>query len=190
MSAVPKIILSEEAYLTQERKATVKSEFYKGEIFAMSGASKEHNKITAAIIGNLYNHLVGKVCIVMPSDMRVYNPANSLYTYPDVVVACGEEKYLDDEFDTLLNPTIIVEVLSESTKDYDRGTKFQLYRSIPSLQHYLLVNSLVAGAELYTRDGNNWVLTTASLPDDSLYMAAIQYQFVLKDFYLQVPALL
>jgi Uma2 family endonuclease len=190
MSAIPKTYLPEEVYLAQERKAAQKSEYYKGEVFAMSGASKEHNKITASIIVEIGQHLKGKGCAILPSDIRVYNPANTLYTYPDVVVACGEDKYQDDEFDTLLNPTIIVEVLSESTKDYDRGTKFHLYRSIPSLAHYLLVNSMEVGADLFTREGEQWILTTASKPDDKLFLSAIQYHFALKDFYSQVPDML
>jgi len=97
----------------------------------MSGPSKEHNKIVASKIVEIGQHLKGKKCSIMPGDTRVYNPLNTLFTYPDVVVTCEEEKYLDTEFDTLLNPTIIIEVLSKSTEDYDRGTKFARYRSIP-----------------------------------------------------------
>ncbi len=189
MSAVAKPYLTEAAYLEMERKAMHKSEYYKGEIFAMSGASKEHNKITASIIVELGQHLKSKKCSVMPSDIRIYNPANTLYTYPDVVVACEEEKYIDDEFDTLLNPTIIIEVLSKSTEDYDRGTKFMLYRSIPSLKNYVLVSSLEYNIEVYTRDGEQWILTTAARPDEYVCLSAIDYRFQLKDMYVQVPDL-
>jgi Uma2 family endonuclease len=190
MTAIVKPYLSEEDYLTEERKASFKSEYYKGEVFAMSGATKEHNKIAGAIVGELYAHLKGKSCAVMPSDIRVYNPANTLYTYPDVVVSCEEEKYLDDEFDTLLNPTIIIEILSKSTQDYDRGTKFFLYRSIPSLQHYVLINSLEFGIEIFTRDGEQWILTSANFLEDELYLSAIDYRFKVKDMYAQVMNLL
>jgi Uma2 family endonuclease len=189
MTAVTKPYLSEAEYLEQERRAEQKSEYYKGEVFAMSGATKEHNKITGGIIGELYGHLKGKKCTVMPSDIRVYNPANTLYTYPDIVVSCEEEKYIDDEFDTLLNPTIIIEVLSKTTQDYDRGTKFMLYRSIPSLKQYVLVSSLEYSIEVYTRDGEQWILTTASHPDDEVYLSAIGFHFRLKDMYVQVPEL-
>lgn len=155
----------------------------------MSGASKEHNKITMSITADLYNHLKGKSCSVMPSDIRIYNPATTLYTYPDGAVTCGEEKYLDNEFDTLLNPTIIIEVLSKSTQDYDRGTKFMLYRSIPSLKQYVLISSLEYSIEIYTRDGEQWILNTANKPEDELYLAAIDFRFKLKDMYVQVPEL-
>ncbi len=189
MTAIQKPYLSEKKYLEEERKASFKSEYYKGEVFAMSGASKEHNKIAGAIIGHLFSHLKDRYCSVMPSDTRVHNPSNTLYTYPDVVVTCEEEKYLDDEFDTLLNPTIIIEVLSKSTQDYDRGTKFMLYRSIPSLKNYVLISSLEYSIEIYTRDGDHWILTTANGLEDELYLSAIDYRFKLKDMYVQVPAL-
>jgi Uma2 family endonuclease len=189
MAAIAKTYISEQDYLTEERKAAFKSEYYKGEVFAMSGASKEHNKIVASIIVEVGQHLKGKKCSIMPSDTRVYNPLNTLYTYPDVVVTCEEEKYLDNEFDTLLNPTILIEVLSKTTEDYDRGTKFALYRSIPSVKHYVIISSLEYVAEVYTRDGDTWVLTTATKPDDSLYLSAIDYHFQLKEMYVQVPDL-
>lgn len=189
MSAISKPYLSEQDYLIQERNATEKNEYYKGEVFAMSGATKEHNKIVAAIIGNLFGYLKNKPCSLMPSDMRVHNEINTLYTYPDVVITCGEEKYLDNEFDTLLNPTIIIEVLSVSTKDYDRGTKFSLYRSIPSLKNYLTISSMEYAAELYTRDGEQWILTTATGLDKSIYLSAINYHLPLSEVYSQVPNL-
>ena len=189
MTAIQKPYLSEKNYLEEERKASFKSEYYKGEVFAMSGATKEHNKIAGAVIGELYAHLKNKTCSVMPSDTRVYNPLNTLYTYPDVVVSCEEEKYLDNEFDTLLNPTIVIEILSITTQDYDRGTKFMLYRSIPSLKHYVLISSLEFSIEIYTRDGVQWILTTAANPEDRLYLSAIDYRFQLKEMYVQVPGL-
>lgn len=189
MTAIQKPYLSEQEYLEDERKASLKSEYYKGEVFAMSGASKEHNKIVASFIVEVGQHLKGKKCSIMSSDTRVHNPVNTLYTYPDAVVTCEEEKYLDNEFDTLLNPTIIIEVLSKSTQDYDRGTKFMLYRSIPSLKHYVLISSLEYSIEIYTRDGEQWILNTANKPEDELYLAAIDFRFKLKDMYVQVPEL-
>jgi Uma2 family endonuclease len=189
MTAIQKPYLSEKDYLEEERKASFKSEYYKGEVFAMSGAKKEHNKIVASIVIEIGQYLKGKKCSIMPLDLRVHNPLNTLYTYPDVVITCEEEKYIDDEFDTLLNPTIIIEVLSKSTQDYDRGTKFSLYRSIPSLKHYVLISSLECSAEIYTRDGDQWILTTSNKPEDSLYLSAIDYRFQLKDLYEQVPDL-
>ena len=189
MTAIQKPNLSEQDYLIDERNASFKSEYYRGEVFAMSGATKEHNKVTASIIVEIGQYLKGRKCSIMPSDSRVYNPLNTLYTYPDVVITCEEEKYLDNEFDTLLNPTIIIEVLSKSTENYDRGTKFALYRSITSLKHYVLFSSMEYLAEIYSREADTWVLTTANKPEDSLHLSAIDYHFQLKDMYVQVPNL-
>jgi Uma2 family endonuclease len=186
MAAITKELLSEELYLAQERKAERKSEFYKGEVFAMAGATKEHNSIVATLIGELYLYTKGKTCRVYPSDLRVYNPANTLYTYPDVTVVCGKEEYLDDTLDTLLNPQIIVEVLSPATEDYDRGTKFKLYRSIPSLQNYVLVSSTEQLAEVYTRNGDTWVLTTAKGLENHIHLSSINLTLALRDIYAQV----
>jgi Uma2 family endonuclease len=189
MSAVTKLYITESDYLEQERLATHKSEYYQGEIFAMAGATKEHNKVVANIIGELHGFLKGKKCDIFPSDIRVYNELNTLYTYPDIVITCGEEKYLDDQFDTLLNPTIIIEVLSASTENYDTGIKFRLYRSLPSLQHYITVSSMEYAADVFTRDGENWILSTAKGLDGSLHLSAIDYTMQLKDIYAQLPDL-
>lgn len=187
MPAIPKEYITPEAYLEMERQAETKSEYYKGEVFAMAGATKEHNKIVAAIVGELYNYFKGKNCSVFPSDIRVHNEENGFYTYPDVTVACGEEKYLDNEFDTLLNPIIILEVLSNTTESYDRGIKFKLYRSIPSLKHYVLVSSTEVNAEVYTRnEKDEWILTTVNDKAASIYVSAIPFPLPLKAVYSQV----
>jgi Uma2 family endonuclease len=155
MSAIPKETLSKEEYLDLVRKAEHKSEYYKGEIFAMIASSREHNKVVASIIGAIGQHLKGKDCSYFPGNLRVHNTENTLYAYPDVIIVCGKEEYLDDKFNTLLNPTVIFEVLSPATEDYDRGTKFKLYRSIPSLKNYIVVSSTQFAAEIYTRDNDN-----------------------------------
>ena len=183
---IPKTLITEDQYLELERKADHKSEFYKGEIFAMAGATKEHNKVVAAIIGELFNFLKGKGCSLFPSDIRLYNYENSLYTYPDITIVCGEEKYLDGEFDTLTNPTVLIEVLSPATENYDRGTKFKLYRSIPSLQNYVIVSSTEYAAEVYTRNNNNWILMTAKDKEGALFISAIDYTMKLIDIYAQI----
>lgn len=159
MDVQTKNYITPEAYLAAEREAEFKSEYYQGEVFAMSGAGNNHNIITANLIIELGNGFKGKKCRVYPSDMRLHIPLNGLYTYPDVQAVCGEKQFLDDKKDTLLNPFLIVEVLSPSTADYDRGTKFMLYRSIPSLQHYILVDSRSCHVEKYSKNtDNNWVL--------------------------------
>lgn len=191
MATSPKIFISEAEYLEEERKALNKSEYYKGEIFSMAGASKYHNKITASVIIALGSHLSVKGCSIFPSDLRVHNNENTLYTYPDVTVVCGEEKYLDDESDTLLNPTVLIEVLSPSTEEYDRGTKFKLYRSIPSLKNYIMISSTEFAAEIYTRtEKDEWIFQTARGEDSALHINAIDYSLSLKDIYAQVPELI
>lgn len=186
MSAIPKSKVSETDYLNLERKALEKSEYYQGEVFAMAGATKEHNRIVASIIGTLYPHVAGKGCSLFPSDMRVYNPENTLYTYPDAIVVCGEEKYLDDAFDTLLNPTVLFEVLSPTTENYDRGIKFKLYRTIPSLQNYVLVSSTEYLVEVYTRKNDTWILTTAKGKDAAIQISAVDLDLKLSDVYGQI----
>lgn len=183
---VPKTIITETEYLELERKAEHKSEFYKGELFAMAGATKEHNKIVASLIFQIGLHLQGKDCSFFPSDLRLHNYENGLYTYPDVTIVCGEEKYLDDSFDTLTNPTVLIEVLSPATEDYDRGTKFKLYRTISSLQNYLVVSSTEHAAEVYTRNDDKWILSTAKRKQESLYISAIDYTLKLADIYAQI----
>ena len=167
------------------------------DIFPLLGQLKKvvittHQKPDADAMGSslaLYNFLKGKSCSVFPSDIRVHNILNGLYTYPDVTILCGKEEYLDDQFDTLLNPTVIFEVLSGSTEDYDRGTKFKLYRSIPSLQNYVLVSSTELLAEVYTRSGDSWILTTSKTKEEHIHISAIGYDLALADVYAQVSEL-
>lgn len=185
MSAVPKPYISEAEYLAEERKAETKSEYYNGEVFAMAGASETHNAITVATGAALFNFLRKASCRVYQGDMRVHNKENSLYTYPDIVVVCGERQFLDDEFDTLTNPVILIEVLSPSTEDYDRGTKFKLYRTISSLQHYVLISSTEVLAEVYTRQGQDWLLSSAKGLEAKIHLSAINFNLVLSDVYAQ-----
>ncbi len=191
MPAIAKTLISESAYLEEERKALKKSEYYKGEIFAMAGATINHNAIVGALVGELYGFLKGKSCTVFPSDLRVHNNENSLYTYPDVTIVCGKEEYLDKEFDTLVNPTVLIEVLSPATENYDRGTKFKLYRSIPSLKNYILVSSTEYAAEIFTRiENDEWILNTAKEKNSHIHISAIDYDLSLADIYGQVEDLI
>ena len=137
MSTVPKSVMSEAEYLAFERQSRDKHEFYLGETFAMAGASRRHNLITLNIGGELRDRLKDRRCEAYVGDMRVRVKPNGLYTYPDVVVVCGDPEFLDSDVDTLLNPTLLIEVLSDSTEKNDRGTKFKQYRQIPSLREYI-----------------------------------------------------
>ncbi len=159
MAANPKSFLTEEEYLTQERKAEYKSEYLNGEVFAMSGGTFRHALIILDFAGELRDRLRGSSCEVVTQDMRVRVSPGRLYTYPDILVVCGTPEFLDGAEDTLLNPVFIAEVLSDSTRDYDLGGKFELYRQIPVLQEYITVEQRTA--HLITRqrqsDGS-WLL--------------------------------
>src|SRR5438128_1080674 len=127
--AALKFVLDKE-YLAFEREAEERHEYYKGEIFAMSGASFKHNVIEDNVRGMLHSFLKGKRCRSFGINLRIHIPKNTLYTYPDILVVGDEPKFVDNEFDTLLNPSVIIEILSPSTANYDRGAKFNLYREI------------------------------------------------------------
>ncbi len=159
MSTAPSQFLTPEQYLAIERKAATRSEYFRGEMFAMSGARWRHNLIKDNFAGETRSQLKNGPCRVVTSDQRVKIPATGLYTYPDIVVVCGEPQFEDRTLDTLLNPTVIVEVLSESTENYDRVTKFKHYRQLASVREYVLVSQDQALLERYTRQpDDNWLI--------------------------------
>jgi Uma2 family endonuclease len=187
MSTQSKSYLTEEQYLEIERKAEFKSEYYQGEMFAMAGAREAHILITDGATGELRQQLRRRPCRVYSSNMRVRVTPVGLYTYPDVVVVCGEPRFLDEGRDTLLNPTVIIEVLSKSTEAYDRGQKFELYSSLESLAEYLLISSDRVRAELFTRQAEDrWLLTAKSSVEDSLDLQSIDCRLLLADLYEKV----
>ncbi len=187
LSTQPKTLLTPEQYLEIERKAEYKSEYFNGEMFAMAGAKWAHNLLVANLVAGLHRQFESRLCLVLPSDMRIRASATGLYTYPDVIGICGEPRFLDDQRDTLLNPGLIVEVLSHSTEAYDRGRKFESYKSIDSLREYLLVASDRIHADLYNRqpDGR-WLLTSADKLEDSLSLESVGAQLTLADLYEKV----
>jgi Uma2 family endonuclease len=153
-----------EEYLAHERQAAEKSEYLAGQIVAMSGVSREHSLINGNLFSLLNLQLRDRPCEAHASDLRVKVSARGMYTYPDIVVVCGEPQFEDAQVDTLLNPTLIVEVLSPSTEAYDRGTKFGYYRDLPSLQEYLLVAQDKMLIEHFVRAGDGWLLTATGDP--------------------------
>src|SRR5215475_3215142 len=176
-----------EEYLALERQAQYKSEYYAGEIFAMAGASRWHNLIVANVVGELRSQLKGRPCTTYPSDMRVKVSPTGLYTYPDVTVVCGEAQFEDNQQDTLLNPTLIVEVLSESTEAYDRGGKFAHYRKLTSLMEYVLITQTKPDIEHYVRQPDNrWLLAEADSLHDTLYLPSIACHLALAEVYDKV----
>lgn len=179
--------ITAEEYLVLERQASYKSEYFQGEIFAMAGASRRHNLISLNIGAELRAQLKQRPCEVYTSDMRVKIPRTGLYTYPDVVVVCGEPAFEDAEVDTLLNPTLLVEVLSPSTADYDRGGKFEQYRTVPAVQEYLLVAQAQCHVVHYTRQPDNaWRLTETSDFQAQLHLPSIGCVLALSEVYARV----
>lgn len=174
-------------YLALERTAQGKHEYLGGEIFAMGGASERHNLIVSNVIASLNVQLRAKPCKVYPSDMRVKVSPTGLYTYPDVVALCSQARFDDEQQDTLLNPDILIEVLSKSTEAYDRGEKSAHYRKIDSVKEYVLVSQDQRRLEHYVRQPNNhWLLSEVSQTNESLYLAAIGCTLSISDVYDKV----
>lgn len=187
MSSHRKTLITAEEYLAAERESEIKHEYFAGEAFAMVGASRRHNLIAANVIRLLGNQLLDRPCNVYPSDMRVKVSATGKYTYPDVVVACEEELFDDAEKDTLLNPAVIIEILSDSTEAYDRGKKFEQYQYIESLAEYLLVAQEPQRVEQYVRQGGSeWRYSEYHRVDDIVKLGVIGCELVLKDVYAKV----
>ena len=184
MSALPESFVTPQQYLDRERAAETKSEYLRGEVFAMAGASREHTLIAGNISRILGQQLVDRLCEVYQSDMRVKVNHTELYTYPDVVVVCGEPEFEDVQVDTLLNPRVLVEVLSPSTADYDRGGKFAHYRRLRSLQEYVLISQDRPLVEHYVRQTDiTWLLTERSSLDDILELSSIDCRLALAEIY-------
>lgn len=182
--AQPKPRMTPAEYLALERQAETRSEFLDGEVFAMAGASARHVRVCAALTASLWNQLADRPCDVLPTDMRVKIPATGLYTYPDVAVVCGEAEFDDAEHDTLLNPTLLIEVLSPSTADYDLGAKFGHYRTLPSLREVLYVAQTEIHVLHYRRqtDGT-WLLSETRDPDAVLELPSIGAELRLAQVY-------
>lgn len=183
--AAPKYnFVSPKQYLEMERASESKHEYFKGEVFAMSGASIQHNVIVKNFNTVVLPFLKGKSCAMFGSDLRIHIPENTLYTYPDFSIICEKPKMIDEEKDTITNPSVIIEVLSKSTKDYDRGTKFNLYRSIKTLKEYILIDSLSVSVEIFTRQADNtWILAEYKNLSDRFSISTIQLTLFLKDIY-------
>ncbi len=186
MATQPKHFITVEEYMEQERTALDRHEYLKGEIFAMAGGTPAHSTIISNVLGELHNQLRGSNCTLRNGDMRIRTSPAGLYSYADAVVSCADEQF---EKDTLLNPIVIVEVLSESTKDYDRGMKFQHYRQIPSFREYLIVAQDQPYVEHHARESADrqvWTMREYTGLDDVVILEAIHARLRLADVYAKL----
>jgi Uma2 family endonuclease len=169
-------------YFSVEEMSEVKHEYYDGEIFALAGASLDHNQITGNLFAFLKNALRGTSCRAFASDLRICTPSG-LYTYPDVAVICGEIKLSGDRLETVTNPVLLAEVLSDSTRDYDRGDKFTLYRTIPTLREYLLIEQDEVFVEHFSLEGDEWRKREYRQAEDLLWLPAIKVTIPVAEVY-------
>jgi Uma2 family endonuclease len=184
MSTAPKRLLTPQEYLSIERRAATRSEYYRGETFAMTGASWAHTLIKVNLAVETAIRLRGGTCRVVTSDLRVKIEATGLYCYPDVVVVCDDPKFDDEIKDTLLNPRVVIEVLSDSTEKYGRGTKFSHYRQLPSLKEYVLVSQDSPLVERFVRQPDeSWLLTAFGDVAQSFSFATIPAAIPLSEIY-------
>jgi Uma2 family endonuclease len=189
MSVQPKTHYTVQEYLQLEESTREKHELFQGEIFAMGGASEAHNLIVGNVLAELRQKLRSKPCRVYPSDLRVKVDRSGLYTYPDVVVVCGQPRF-EQPGESLLNPTLLVEVLSDSSEAYDRGKKSEQYRTLASLTDYLLIAQDRVLVEHYSRQPEDrWLLHAASRLDDSIAIASLDCTLPLAEVYFNLPEL-
>ena len=190
MASQPKIYFTPEEYLELERQAEYRSEYFNSEIFAMGGASPRHVLIVTNVVSELRVQLKKQPCAVFSTDLRVRVSPTGLYTYPDVVVVCGKPLFSDERKDTLTNPTLIVEVLSKSTKDYDRGDKFEQYPALDSLKEYVLIAQDRHHTEHHVRQiDNTWVLSETNRVEDCIELVSIGCKLELVEIYDKVDSL-
>ena len=187
MSTLPKPFITPEQYLDRERSAEFRSEYFRGEMFAMAGASANHNLIVLNAGALLREQLNNKACRVYASDLKLRIEASGLYTYPDRSVVCGEAQLESDGGDVLLNPVVLVEVLSDSTEAYDRGKKFEHYRTIPCLSHYVLIAQDRQSIDCFSRKSDgSWSLTGCQTLTGTVKLDAIECQLSMVEVFDKV----
>lgn len=178
--------LTPEEYLQQERQATLKSEYRDGQLLAMAGASREHNRINTNLVRELSTQLKNSPCDVFSQDMKT-RTSPTKFAYPDVVIVCGEPEFLDDEDDVVTNPTIIFEILSPNTESYDRGDKFADYQQRASLQEYVLIAQDKVSVERYTRQASGlWLYERLAQREDTLTLSSVSASLRLDEIYYRV----
>jgi Uma2 family endonuclease len=181
-----KVEYTVDEYFALEDASAVRHEFYRGEIFAMSGGSVDHNRITRNLLTSLDTALRQTPCEAFSSDMRLLIEAHTLYTYPDVMVICGDILTAATRNDTVTNPRLIVDVLSPSTQDYDRGEKFRFYRALPSLQEYVLIHQERPYVEQHSKEAGGWLLTDLAGIEAALSLDSVGVTIPLRRIYDRV----
>jgi Uma2 family endonuclease len=176
--------LSVEEYLQFERESLEKHEFYRNEVFAMAGAGPRHNVIFSNLFGRLAYHLKGNPCRPFGSDMRIHIPENTLFTYPDISILCNDVIPADADQETVVQPTVLIEILSPSTKDYDRGGKFKLYRDIPTLKEFIVIDSESISVEAFRINASgHWELEEYKKLNEVLTIASVGISVSLEEIY-------
>jgi Uma2 family endonuclease len=179
--------LSEAEYLRLERVAETRSEYFDGEIFAMAGGTRAHSLIQTNLLRELSSRLTASDCVAYSTDLRIKVEATGLLTYPDVSVVCGEQRFLDEQEDTLLNPVVVIEVLSDSTEAYDRGKKFENYRQLPTCREYLLVSQKEPRIEQFIRQTNGeWTLKEAAGLSTEIKLPSLGIVLELREVFAKV----
>jgi Uma2 family endonuclease len=187
MASSTKDLLSVREYLAFDRSSPVRNEYFEGEIFVMTGASRRHNLISLHLAGDLDRQLADRDCEVYASEMRVKVADTGLYTYPDIAVVCGDPIFEDNELDTLVNPSLIIEVLSKSTEGYDRGAKFEFYRALSSLKQVLLIAQDKVHIESYLRlPDRTWLFSETDDLGSSVSLPSISCNFTVANVYHKV----
>ena len=187
MSLQPKTSYTPEEYLAIEREAEFKSEYFDGEMFAMTGASRKHNLIAGNTFASLHRSLRNQGCEVYMGDMRVKVSPTGLYTYPDIVIVCDTPQFEDSELDTLTNPLVIIEILSPSTESYDRGKKFENYRTIPSLTEYIMISQNRHYTEHFIRQSDNtWLFRETGDRAGVIQVASVECELTMEEMYAKV----
>lgn len=174
-------------YLARERTSGVKHEFLRGDTWAMAGGSPTHARLSAALARTLGNRLQGTTCVAYSSDLRVRVESTNRSTYPDLTVVCGPEQTATDDADAIVNPTVIVEVLSESTERADRGEKFAHYQRLASLREYVLVSQDSHRIEVFRREGATWVLSIYEA-GATVKLEALGLEFPVSEIYASAPS--
>ncbi len=187
MLKLQKTFITAEEYFEIEEAAEYKSEYYHGEMFAMSGAAFHHNVIAMNISGTLYSALRNSDCMVFGSDMKIELDKAKHYAYPDVSAVCGDVRFAAGRNDTIANPVLIIEVLSESTQEYDRGLKFKAYQNLPSLKEYILIDQYSCSVEYFFKDADGvWLSEKYDKPEDTLNLRSVDAELSLRAIYHRV----